>query len=39
MIRMRLLDKLVVLTAGFFTLLGCAQQPKGLKTTGYSRNI
>ncbi|WFO16784.1 hypothetical protein M601_003010 [Cellulophaga baltica 4] len=30
---MRLLDKLVLLTVGFFTLLGCAQQPKGLKTT------
>ncbi|MBO0593919.1 hypothetical protein I2486_21150 [Cellulophaga sp. E16_2] len=30
---MRLLDKLVVLTIGFFALLGCAQQPKDLKTT------
>ncbi|WP_199271492.1 hypothetical protein [Cellulophaga sp. L1A9] len=29
---MRLLDKLVLLTVGFFTLLGCAQQPKDLKT-------
>ncbi|QXP52953.1 hypothetical protein [Cellulophaga sp. HaHa_2_1] len=33
MIRMRLLDKLVVLTVGFFTLLGCAQQPKESKIT------
>ncbi|WP_158978286.1 hypothetical protein [Cellulophaga sp. L1A9] len=30
---MRLLDNLVVLTVGFFTLLGCAQQPKESKTT------
>ncbi|AIZ42789.1 hypothetical protein M666_15135 [Cellulophaga baltica 18] len=30
---MRLLDKLVVLTVGFFTLLGFAQQPKDAKAT------
>ncbi|WP_282164905.1 hypothetical protein [Cellulophaga baltica] len=30
---MRLLDKLVVLTVGFFTLLGFAQQSKDLKAT------
>ncbi len=33
MIRMRLLNKLVLLTVGFFTLLGCAQQPKDAKAT------
>ncbi len=31
MIRMRLLNKLVLLTVGFFTFMGCAQQPKGSK--------
>ena len=30
---MRLLDKLVILTVGFFTLLACAQQPKDSKAT------
>ncbi|WP_165750324.1 hypothetical protein [Cellulophaga sp. Z1A5H] len=30
---MRLLDKLVLLTVSFITFLGCAQQPKDLKTT------
>jgi hypothetical protein len=30
---MRLLDKLVLLTVGFITFLGCAQQPKDLKAT------
>ncbi|WP_259367356.1 hypothetical protein [Cellulophaga baltica] len=30
---MRLLNKLVLLTVGFFTLLGCAQQPKDAKAT------